>query len=271
MMRTFQWMAVIVFGAGLAFAGEPMTNQTIIKMVQSGVPTETIIKTIQAADSFRFGTLPGDLMQLEAAHVPDEVIKALAARINWVGPRPGGISHAPIVPPPVVGHPAPLQNGFLAQAQEGLDTTGGYLFKGAHEIVMGGSGFVTHNSSSHGLSLAGFGANTFLSRGNMIGVGLLTSGTEAVFMAGTYRYFVKTGDPRLFPFAGITGGTNLVQLSSSPVTPNYLARAELGMRYFVMRHVAIDVAYNLQYLHTRGFAFGSSTSSALSLGFAHVF
>jgi hypothetical protein len=271
MTRNFHWIAVAVLGAGLAFAGEPMTNETIIKMVQSGVPTDTIVKTIQAADSFRFGTLPGDLTQLEAAHVPVEVIKALAARINWVGPRPGGISHAPIIPPPTVGHPASLTNGYLAQAQDGLDGTNGYLFKGAHEIVMSGSGFVTHNPSSNGMSLAGFGADTFVSRGDMIGVGLLTSGIQAVFLAGTYRHYVKTRDARLFPFAGVTAGTNLVQLSSSPFTPNDLARAELGLRYFVMRHVAIDVAYNLQYLHTRGFAFGSSTSSAVSLGFAHVF
>src|SRR5690242_8904815 len=86
---------------GIVCAAEPMTNEIIIKMVQAGVPTETIVKTIQSADSFHFGTLPGDLMQLQQQHVPEEIIRALAARINWPGTAPLLVAHAPVPDAPV--------------------------------------------------------------------------------------------------------------------------------------------------------------------------
>lgn len=86
--------------AAAALPSEPITNEIIVKLVQSGVPTETIVRTIQAADSFRFGTVPGDLMRLQQAQVPDEVIRALAGRINWPGTPPLVIAHAPLTPLP---------------------------------------------------------------------------------------------------------------------------------------------------------------------------
>lgn len=57
-----------------------LTNETIIKLVASGVPTETVIKTIQSADTVAFRFLPGDLQQLSQYRVPDEVVKAMAAK-----------------------------------------------------------------------------------------------------------------------------------------------------------------------------------------------
>lgn len=94
--RCLQCTALLVFLTAAALGSEPLTNEIIIKMVQAGVPTETIIRTIQSAESFRFGTLPGDLMQLQQANVPEEVVRALAARINWPG-----------TPPLVIAHPIP--------------------------------------------------------------------------------------------------------------------------------------------------------------------
>ena len=96
--------ALLLFLAVGALASEPLTNEIIIKMVQAGVPTETIIRTIQSAESFRFGTLPGDLMQLQQANVPEEIIRALAARINWPGTPPLVIAH-PIAAPAPAGVP----------------------------------------------------------------------------------------------------------------------------------------------------------------------
>ena len=100
-LRCLQCTALLLFLAIGALGSEPLTNEIIIKMVQAGVPTETIIRTIQSAESFRFGTLPGDLMQLQQANVPEEVVRALAARINWPGTPPLVIAHPVAAPEPV--------------------------------------------------------------------------------------------------------------------------------------------------------------------------
>lgn len=249
-------------------ATEPMTNETIIKMVQSGVPTETIIKTIQSADSFRFGTLPGDLMQLQQAKVPDEVIRALAARINWVGPSPVAI--VPLPPGTLQAPPKTnAKNGYVSQNAH--DNEDPYLFKGAKEIEFLGSGFPSHSSSSNTLNLAGIMAGRFVSQGNMVGAGVMTSGLHDIFVSGLYRYFIKTHDSKVYPFAGAGAGFNVAQTAASATSPNYLATAQVGLRYFAVRQIAIDMAYNLQYVHTSNANFGQSTSSGISVGFIHVF
>ncbi len=91
--------------AAAANASEPLTNEIIIKMVQAGVPTETIIRTIQSAESFHFGTLPGDLQQLQEAKVPEEVIRALAARINWPGSSWRMVVPVQVTPSPAAAEP----------------------------------------------------------------------------------------------------------------------------------------------------------------------
>jgi hypothetical protein len=50
--------------------------------VASGVPAETVIKTIQASTSVSFGFLPGDLAVLQRYNVSDEIVKAMAAKSN---------------------------------------------------------------------------------------------------------------------------------------------------------------------------------------------
>jgi hypothetical protein len=105
--RGFQCTAVLLFLTVAALGSEPLTNEIIIKMVQAGVPTETIIRTIQSAESFRFGTLPGDLMQLQQANVPEEIVRALAARINWPGTPPLVIAHPMPAPAPAAAPQKP--------------------------------------------------------------------------------------------------------------------------------------------------------------------
>jgi hypothetical protein len=269
MSRTVTFGALLVLLVGLMAAEEPLTNETIIKMVQSGVSTETIIKTIRAAESFHFGTLPGDLIQLQQAKVPDEIIRAIAARINWIGPSPVTVSHAPVAPLNQLPKNGELRNGYLAQTAKEAEES--YLRKGGRELDFSGGGIVAGSSAAKSLGLASVTADTFLSRGNMIGAGVYSSGVQEMFVSGIYRYFVKTSDPKLFPFIGAVAGANVVHLSDSLTSHNYLGKGEIGLRYFAMRHIAVDVSYGLQYLHTQHAGFAESTSSAISFGFAHVF
>jgi hypothetical protein len=201
--------------------------------------------------------------------VPDEIIRAIAARINWIGPSPVTVSHAPVAPLNQRPKNGELKNGYLAQTAKAAEES--YLHKGAREIDFVGGGIIAGSSAAKSLGLAAVTADAFLSRGNMIGAGVYSSGVQEVFVSGLYRYFVKTSDPKLFPFIGAAGGANVVHLSDSLTSHNYLGKGEVGLRYFPMRHIAFDVSYGLQYLHTRGAGFAESTSSAISFGFAHVF
>jgi len=66
----------------------PLNNETIIRLVASGVPAETIINTIRGASAVNFGFLPNDLALFQRYNVPDDVVKAMAAK-SYGRPIPG--------------------------------------------------------------------------------------------------------------------------------------------------------------------------------------
>ena len=71
--------SVAVFGQNSV---APLTNETIIRLVMSGVPAETIINTIRGASAVNFGFLPNDLAMFQRYNVPDDVVKAMAGKSN---------------------------------------------------------------------------------------------------------------------------------------------------------------------------------------------
>ena len=91
---------------------DTLTNDTIIKMVQAGVPTGTIIRTIAAAEKVDFGFLPYHLQQFQYYKVPDDVVKAMAAKDKGL-PIPGLTPTAPAAPVP-----APVRQGATAQSAQ---------------------------------------------------------------------------------------------------------------------------------------------------------
>src|SRR5215469_16095669 len=112
-MRTFRILPLLV--AVILSASEPLTNENIIRMVQSGVPADLIVKTIRTADSFRFSMLPGDLIALGQAKVPEDVIRAMAARIN--GPAPAPTSAVTQGQPAVAGSQPPAPGSSVRPAR----------------------------------------------------------------------------------------------------------------------------------------------------------
>ena len=89
--------SVSVFGQNSAV---PLTNETIIRLVASGVPAETIINTIRGASAVNFGFLPNDLALLQRYSVPDDVVKAMAAKSNG-RPIPGQLPASSVQPDPM--------------------------------------------------------------------------------------------------------------------------------------------------------------------------
>jgi len=100
--------SISVFGQNSA---TPLTNETIIRLVASGVPAETIINTIRGAGAVNFSFLPGDLDLFQRYHVPDDVVRAMSAKDNGK-PIPNFTASAPVVaakiiPPQVQPQPTP--------------------------------------------------------------------------------------------------------------------------------------------------------------------
>jgi hypothetical protein len=92
----FLFVGLLSFGQ----AQQTMTNEVVIKLVQSGVPPATIIRTIDLADSVAFRFLPADLSQLAQFMVPEDVVKAMAARANRIS------TPTPAAPPVAAPKPA---------------------------------------------------------------------------------------------------------------------------------------------------------------------
>ncbi len=95
MAKYFVFIALTAsFACGQNGGDRPLTNETVIKMVASGVPPETVIMTIRVASSVNFGFLPNDLDLLQRYHVPDDVVKAMSAKSYG---RPVPQASAPLV------------------------------------------------------------------------------------------------------------------------------------------------------------------------------
>ena len=81
MLRNIALLFLILYSCFIHAQGtDTLTNDTIIKMVQAGVPAATIIRTIAGAEHVNFHFLPGDLELLQRANVPDDVFKAMATK-----------------------------------------------------------------------------------------------------------------------------------------------------------------------------------------------
>ena len=81
----------VAFGCSFGVTAQDvdlLTNETIVKMVQSGVPNTTIIQTIANAKRVEFRFLPYDLQMFAYYKVSDDVFKAMAAK-DMGKPIPG--------------------------------------------------------------------------------------------------------------------------------------------------------------------------------------
>ena len=97
----------------------PLTNETIIRLVASGVAPDTVINTIRSAVTVSFGFLPGDLELLQRYHIPDDVVKAMAAKSNGrpISATPNTSSQPLRTVPP----PSPNQVQATSAQPEALD------------------------------------------------------------------------------------------------------------------------------------------------------
>jgi hypothetical protein len=148
-----------------------------------------------------------------------------------------------------------------------------YLSRGMTEIAAAGTLFVPHHSASDLFGVIDLGVGRLITDGNEVGVEtvlFLQSGVQDVFLSGAYRYHFSTKGRRLFPFVGASAGVNILSDRGSSWS-NFLARGELGVRYFLAQHVTMNIAYNLFYVRVAGGTFKDSTMSVGTVGLSYVF
>ncbi|HVS79956.1 MAG TPA: hypothetical protein VHF05_03165 [Candidatus Paceibacterota bacterium] len=76
-------LAIFLFFCGTIFAGTTLTNETIAKMANDGVPVDAIVATINSAPQANFDTSFSALGSLATnQHVPDAVLKAMQAKMQ---------------------------------------------------------------------------------------------------------------------------------------------------------------------------------------------
>lgn len=263
----FITIAVLV---GLSLqAQDVITNETVIRMVAAGVPSNAIIQSINNSPTVNFTMGPGALQALGQARVPNEVIVAMLARTQDAPQSQPAKALAQQQPPPQAPAPPPVRAAVVGSPDDR------YQDGGMWDVNFQASAAFPHESSSDYTALATGTLGYFASRGNEIGVGAtilrlpVLGGTSITSVQGVYRFYFPTSG-RAIPYFGAGAGLANVRLLGVGET-RFAASANAGVRVFVARRIGIDVNYVLQYIRVPGFGFQSSSSSGLAIGFAHVF
>jgi len=263
---TAKSLCVLLLSSAAAFGQQPapvpqtMTDATVVQMVQQKIAPDLIILAISKCTNPRFALDPGSTQYMVQMGVTDEIFKAMAAR-QMGQPIPG------YTPNPTPAQQAPAQPAPVSEADE-------YLHKGLADLSVYATAIIPHSSVSDTLGEVSLDVGYHVTRGNTVGanfIGIFVNGGQDYFIAGFYRYYVHTSNPKLYPFFGGAGGGNIAHASGDGTAGNFLMRGEVGIRYFLAKHVALDTSYNLVYVHESGVPFKYSSYSQIGIGAAMVF
>lgn len=249
-------------------ASDTLTNETIIRMVQAGVPSNVIIQTIAAAPRVNFSFLPGDLQAITQYRVPDDVFKAMAARDKGTS----------IVGAPVIAAPQPSQipprAAPVRSAPRPAPPSDEYQGAGMWNLDLEGSVLIPHISASDTVGLVIADGGYFVTRGLLIGgtvSALFQRNVHNVTLGAGGRYFFGHRTSRVLPYIGAAAGGTVGEAFGFGTSAHFSAEAGGGIRFFIVPHVAMDLGYELIYVRFPGAGFKESSISAITVGFAHVF
>src|ERR1700682_6406273 len=131
MIKHFLRRAFCVLLCSLSMYGQgnsrPLTNETIVRLVASGVPAETVINAIRGASAVSFTFLPGDLELLQRYEVSDDIVKAMAAKAKGNRISPPSLSSASKFATPQSQRDTPRQAPISPLAFVKADVPGGGL------------------------------------------------------------------------------------------------------------------------------------------------
>jgi hypothetical protein len=271
-------MCVLLVSLLSAQNPDTLNNAIVIRMVAAGVPPATIVRTIDAAPSVAFSFLPGDLSALGQANVPEEVVKAMAARSNRVNPPPTPTQvKSPVSPPASAAatvNPTPQGPKPAPRIRTPRDPSDEYQGRGMWDVNFQGSVSIPHASASAYNGFAEGSAGYFVASKSEIGFaasGIFLQPLKDIVLGGYYRQYLRSGRNRVIPFVGAAAGSSIIHVSGFGTQGNFAAIGETGLRMFLAKHVAVEVGYKLVYVHVDGAGFKDSSLSQVSFGFAHVF
>jgi hypothetical protein len=144
--------------------------------------------------------------------------------------------------------------------------------KGDKEIAVSGNFDVPNSDPSTANGTVAIRFGDYITRNSIIGVDSLTFVTkdsQLEFVDVFGRRLIPTKNPKLFPFFGGSGGLSLYH--NSGTEHNFLAKGEVGVKYFLSQRFAFEVAYDLQYVRTPGQSFADSSDSVVTFGFSYLF
>lgn len=126
------WMLflIAVLYPELAIAQEPLTNDTVLKMVKAGVSEEVIVGMVKSQPA-KYNLTPGDVIALKSSGVPDRVVLAMQEKNVGVGVTPTVSAHPSGATPAAGTVPAGNPDDPLAPHDSGVylyakDRTGEY-------------------------------------------------------------------------------------------------------------------------------------------------
>lgn len=269
-MNTFRVVAFCLLTLCVTMFGqqETLTDAKIIQMVQSKMSPDLIILAISKCNP-NFALDPASTQYMMQHGVSDEIFKAMAAKQSGQ---------------PIQGYTAPVEskppqpNNVVATPSQSTATQtvpeDEYLRKGMGEISMFATAIIPNWSISDTVGEVSFDGGYHVTRGNTIGaevIGVFENGAQQYFLAGSYHYYVHTGNPKLYPYFGVASGASIAHVGGYGTASNFLLAGQAGIRYFLAKHIALDTAYNLVYVHVSGVPFKYSSYSQIGLGFATVF
>ena len=148
------------------------------------------------------------------------------------------------------------------------------LPRGAREIAVSGTAYVTHDSPQDIFGVVTFRGGYYVANKQQVGIDTTVfaySRSQDLYLGGYYRYLFARGERRLVPFVGGGAGANLVHFDYVGEQHSLIVQGQAGLRYMLPRGFAFDVTYNLMYRKNATIGFTGTTSSVLTFGFSRTF
>jgi hypothetical protein len=144
--------------------------------------------------------------------------------------------------------------------------------KGDRELELNGAFTIPHSDPGSATGVATVGYGYYFRKNDLLGMDTLTminKDSQMVYAQGRIRHLFSMRDPTVYPFVGVMGGG--IMMSGSGGSNSGIGTGEAGVKFFVSQRTAVEISYDLLYVHQSGGSFVDNTTSTINVGFTHIF